>query len=209
MKTEKKLNVRETLSKSYSRKLTPDESGGFVATIHEFPGCIAHGFTADEAVHNLENAAEAWLEAADESSYLVPEPANYDSASGRIALRISRRLHILAAERADLEGVSLNQLISTALATYVGQQDGITLALNVAKEQLESACTRFAALQNKHTFQSFYVNLYSSHHSSQEDSRKFIGLQTKKLAWDSELLSSSPSQNVVLPKISADYGQPS
>lgn len=127
------------LKRPYSRKLTPDtESGGYLGTIHEFPGCVAYGETPQEAYENLEKAAESWLEAAEDSNFNIPEPANYESCSGRIALRISRRLHQSAAERADLEGVSLNQLISTALATYLGHAKGIETMVSDAKKRIEA-----------------------------------------------------------------------
>ena len=117
--------ITETLKKSYARRLVPDPAGGYVGTIHEFPGLIADGDTADEAMARLDEAAASWLEAAEESGYNVPEPANYEDCSGKIALRISRRVHKLAAERASLEAVSLNQLIGVALSAYLGQIDGV------------------------------------------------------------------------------------
>lgn len=131
-----KTKVNQCLKKSYARKLTPDEAGGYVATIQEFPGCVGYGSNAQEALQNLEAAAETWLEAAWATNYPVPEPANYDSASGKIALRISRRLHQIATERAELEATSVNQLIAVALATYLGQQHGLDKSIALVKEQL-------------------------------------------------------------------------
>lgn len=113
------------LDERYVRRLTPDPSGGFTATIHEFPGCIAEGDTAEEALRNLEDTATSWMRSAAANGYPVQPPVDYEGASGKVALRISRRLHQLAAERADLEGVSLNQFIGNALANYLGQQDGM------------------------------------------------------------------------------------
>lgn len=113
------------LDARYVRRLTPDPSGGFTATIHEFPGCIAEGDTAEEALRNLEETAASWMRSATANGYPVQAPVDYEGASGKVALRISKRLHQLAAERADLEGVSLNQFIGNALANYLGQQDGM------------------------------------------------------------------------------------
>lgn len=134
-----KIDVNHWLHKPYARKLTPDESGGYVATIQEFPGCMGYGGNAEEALKKLEAAAETWIEAALATNYPIPEPANYDSASGKIALRISRRLHQIAAERADLEATSVNQLIAVALATYLGQQQGVDKGIALLKEQIASA----------------------------------------------------------------------
>lgn len=119
------------LDDRYLRRLSPDPLGGYTATIHEFPGCIAEGESADEALSNLENAALSWMRSAYANGYHVSPPLDYEGASGKIALRTSRRLHQLAAERADLEGISLNQFIGNAIASYLGQQDGIH---RIAKE---------------------------------------------------------------------------
>lgn len=142
-----KLNNRpsspkDILEKPYARKLTPDADGGYVAAIHEFPGLVAHGSSPNDALANLESAAESWLEAAIDTSFPVPEPANFESCSGKIALRISRRLHQLAAERAELEGTSLNQLISTSLAQYLGQQRGIEAAISAATDRINETCAQ-------------------------------------------------------------------
>lgn len=128
-----------TLDHRYTRKLQPDPSGGFTVTVHELPGLIAEGETADEALQNLDSAAQSWLHAARENGYPVAAPIDYDGASGKIALRVSRRIHAQAAERAELEGVSLNQFIGNALASYMGQLDGIEyLAKKVERNLLVS-----------------------------------------------------------------------
>lgn len=141
-----KFNVVEVLNRPYSRKLTPEPSGGFLATIHEFPGCIADGESPAAAYANLNRAAASWIEAAGESGYPIPEPANYDGASGKIALRISRRLHKSAAERADIEGVSLNQLISVALSSYLGQIDGVVRCIRTLKSDISTMVDNLVTL---------------------------------------------------------------
>ncbi len=64
----------EYLKEPYSRILIPDENGFFSAEIMEFPGCFAEGKTADEAMHNLEEAAKSWIEASLEQGHEIPEP---------------------------------------------------------------------------------------------------------------------------------------
>lgn len=140
-----------SLDPRYIRRLLPDPSGGYTATIHEFPGCIAEGDSPEEALSRLNSVALSWIESAQANGYPITPPIDYDGASGKVALRISRRLHQLAAERADLEGVSLNQFIGNALSCYLGQQDGMRrLAL-----QFESALTSGMTAA--------YARLYSAH----------------------------------------------
>lgn len=136
MNKHRELSAAEILKKPYRRLLTPEEGGGYVSTIHEFPGCVAYGKTPNKALTALESAAEAWIEAALESGYPVPEPATYDDFSGKIALRISRRLHKMAAERAQEEATSINQLLSSAIAHYLGQTDALAKSL----EKIDHAC---------------------------------------------------------------------
>lgn len=111
---------KKLLKKAYVRRLAPDETGGYVASILEFPGCVAEGETADEALTHLNNAAEAWIEVALANGHQIREPINFEGFNGKIALRMPRTLHKQAAELAELEGCSMNQLLVTAIAHYVG-----------------------------------------------------------------------------------------
>lgn len=130
--------ARKTMARPYARRLTPDEDGGFTATIHEFPGCFAEGNTAAEAVEQIEAAAVAWVAAALESGHAVPEPLATSEHSGKVALRMSRALHKMAAERAIDEGVSVNQLLITAVATFLGQQEGLNRAISVFRQEVSA-----------------------------------------------------------------------
>lgn len=122
------------LSKEYARRLVPDETGGYVASIQEFPGCIAEGDTAEEAIRNLDAAAASWVNVALSNGYEIREPISFQGYSGKIALRIPRGLHKQIAELAELEGSSINQLLVTAIAQYLGNKR----AFNVMSETLLS-----------------------------------------------------------------------
>ena len=51
-----------------------DEDYAFVADVPELLGCMAHGETYDDAVHNAQLAIELWLETAKEFHDPIPEP---------------------------------------------------------------------------------------------------------------------------------------
>lgn len=121
----KPMNPDDYLKKPYARRLVPDESGGFCASIQEFPGCLAEGETADEALQNLEAAAASWVEVALSLGQSIPEPTAFHGYSGKIALRIPRGLHKQAAELAEIEETSLNQFLINAIAQYMGQKNGL------------------------------------------------------------------------------------
>ena len=121
MATNLSNRVEKILRKPYARRLAPDEDGGYVASIHEFPGCIAEGNSAEEAMQNLHKAAAAWVEAALSSGYSIREPVSFLGHSGKIALRLPRGLHKQVAELAELEECSLNNLLVSAISEYLGR----------------------------------------------------------------------------------------
>lgn len=51
-----------------------DEDEVFVAEVPELKGCMAHGKTQAEAVENVKDAIELWIETAKEFGDKVPEP---------------------------------------------------------------------------------------------------------------------------------------
>jgi predicted RNase H-like HicB family nuclease len=117
------MTTAEHLKKPYPRRLVPDEAGGYVASIQEFPGCVAEGNTAEEALANLEAAAASWIEAALASGQQIPEPIDLHGYSGKVVLRMPRGLHKRAAEMAATEATSLNQLLVTAIASHLGKRE--------------------------------------------------------------------------------------
>jgi predicted RNase H-like HicB family nuclease len=114
------MSPAEYLKKPYGRFVTPDSDGSFRAEIIEFPGCIAVGDTAAEALANLEDVAESWLEATLAKGQRVPDPIDNIGFSGKLVVRLPKSLHRKAAHLAAREGVSLNQFIVGSVAEQVG-----------------------------------------------------------------------------------------
>jgi predicted RNase H-like HicB family nuclease len=46
--------------------LEPSEDGGYTVVVPELPGCISEGDTLDEALDNIREAIELYLEPVDE-----------------------------------------------------------------------------------------------------------------------------------------------
>lgn len=116
------IDASARLRMPYARLLVPEEEGGYRAEILEFPGCIALGDDAAEALYELEVAAEDWIDAALEMGSPIPPPLEETNFSGRLNLRLPKSLHRKATLAADFDGVSLNQLIVASLAEYIGQK---------------------------------------------------------------------------------------
>ncbi len=51
-----------------------NEDGVFVAEVPQLPGCAAHGETQGEALKNVNDAVELWIETAREFGDPIPEP---------------------------------------------------------------------------------------------------------------------------------------
>lgn len=54
--------------------LEPSDEGGFTAYIPSLPGCISEGETVEEALQNIEQAAELYLEPV-EDDWVLDEQA--------------------------------------------------------------------------------------------------------------------------------------
>ena len=54
----------------------PDEDGGgFLATVPDLPGCMSDGQTPEEALANVRDAVEAWIDEARALGRSVPTPS--------------------------------------------------------------------------------------------------------------------------------------
>ena len=51
-----------------------EEDGGYIADIPDLEACSAFGETPAEALHEVEIAKSAWIEAAEAAGRLVPQP---------------------------------------------------------------------------------------------------------------------------------------
>ena len=55
--------------------LSPEDGGGFLATVPDLPGCMSDGETPEEAVANVQDAILAWMEAARDLGHDIPKPS--------------------------------------------------------------------------------------------------------------------------------------
>lgn len=102
--------INEYMSLHYRMELVEDnDTGGFVVSYPDLPGCITSGETVEKAVENAIDAKRAWFEAALECGAEIHEPEDLEKYSGQFKLRIPRSLHRLLAEHSRREGISMNQ----------------------------------------------------------------------------------------------------
>ena len=111
-----------------ARILWSDEDQGYVARVPELEGVSAFGLTPGVALEELAVAREVWLEELGATEQAPPAPALLPYRSGQFRVRLPRSLHDWLAERAEVEGVSLNtwivQLLSEARGARVARIGG-------------------------------------------------------------------------------------
>ena len=100
-------------------KMKVDEHVFWIAESRDLNGCVGQGDTIEEAIRELENNEVEWLDAAKEYGIDIPEPSVEQPIeySGKFMTRVSPQVHKEAAENAAKQGISLNQYVSTAIAT--------------------------------------------------------------------------------------------
>lgn len=104
------------LDLDYTIRLKKDVDQSFFAEIEELPGCFTEADSEAEALAMIEDAKKAWIRAALEQNQVIPEPV-MENYSGKLHIRMPKSLHRTLAYRAKQEGVSLNSLITSRLAS--------------------------------------------------------------------------------------------
>jgi prepilin-type processing-associated H-X9-DG protein len=107
-----------------------DEDGGFIAIAPDLPGCSAFGETQQEALAELHDAIDAWIEGARAAGNPIPEPsdpAKDGEYSGKLLHRMPRDLHARLARLAKSETVSLNHYV-VYLLTWASTYRSIEIA---------------------------------------------------------------------------------
>ncbi len=111
-----------------------DQDQLYTAEFLDLPGCSASGETVEEAYDRAQTAKQEWLRLSTEQGLPIPKPSRAEEYSGRFLLRLPPSLHAMLAERAKLQGSSLNQYAVHLLSgAVVG----------------DSVCTQIDQLQRK------------------------------------------------------------
>lgn len=71
--TEPKKSVAYYLGLPYSVELRREPDEGWFVRVREWPGCMSHADTAEEALANIQEVIPFWSEGALESDYAIPE----------------------------------------------------------------------------------------------------------------------------------------
>lgn len=103
------------------RQVEVDGEELFEARVRELPDVVDFGETWEEAYGLALDTIETTATIMAEQGRRMPAPATVEEDySGRVTLRLPKSLHRCLAEQAELEGVSLNHFMVTALAHHCG-----------------------------------------------------------------------------------------
>jgi RNA polymerase sigma-B factor len=125
--TGRTLDLDPYIKQPYHIELVKEDApdGRWTAQVEELPGCVAQGASADEAARGAERAMRDWIADALANGREVPKPRSAASHSGRLHVRMPQSLHAELARAAEREEISLNQFITSSLASAVGwRRDG-------------------------------------------------------------------------------------
>jgi hypothetical protein len=96
---------------------------------------MAEGATLPEAVSNLADSRELWIESRLAGGYAVPEPHS-EAYSGRVSLRMTPSLHAQLTRIAERRDVSLNLLLNSVLSSYAGGEEPLIETLQELKSTI-------------------------------------------------------------------------
>jgi predicted RNase H-like HicB family nuclease len=123
------------------RKENVDGDIYFVGRVAEFSNISAFEDTFEDARSSVIDAINTLKMIADQDGVAVPgpTPSSEIEYSGRVTLRLPKTLHARLDHLAKAEDVSLNQIMITGLATYVGEADGLSRAATVVADTVINA----------------------------------------------------------------------
>lgn len=126
---------------SYTISIRKEEHDGeilYVGRVAEFPNISSFEDSFEEARVLVLDAIQTLKKIADETQadFPYPYPIPSDEFSGRVTLRFPKTLHAKVSRNAAQEVISVNQYLVTAIATYVGETDGVAKVVSEAANLL-------------------------------------------------------------------------
>ena len=132
------------------RRETVDGDLLYVGHVAEFPNLQAFEDTFEEARSILIDAIQTLYLVAEESGQSMPSPRTDETEfSGRITLRMPKSLHRQVAAQAQLDDVSLNQYLLSAIAQQIGHTQMLSAISAPLRTSSESNVLNFRPILKK------------------------------------------------------------
>jgi len=138
---------------SYTITIRKEEDDGeilYVGRVAEFPNISAFEDTFEATRSLVIDSIQTLKKIADEAQvdFPFPYPAPSDEFSGRVTLRLPKSLHAKVSRMAAQDDISVNQYLVAAVATYVGETDGISKVVSGAVNLLSHVVTNAVTVAN-------------------------------------------------------------
>jgi antitoxin HicB len=100
-------------------------TNAWLALVEELPGCEARGDTPEEAAQALREEMAGWIADALEQGQAIPRPRSEPGTpDGRLSVEIPQSLHEALANAAVRESLTVEQLVTIALAGVIRWRPG-------------------------------------------------------------------------------------
>ena len=93
--------------------------GGYYSRVKGIP-CHSYGDTLEEAILNIKEALELYIEGSLEEDLPIIEPETIEKCTGRLSIRTTKSMHCKLVKISEEEGVSVSHLINDALVKKYG-----------------------------------------------------------------------------------------
>ena len=113
-------NLDYYMSLPYTIETIKNEDNTYFIKVKELPGCMSEGDTLEEAYKMINDAIMSWIEVALEEGDNIPLPENMDDKtySGKILVRVPKRIHRELIIHAKDNNISLNSYSNSVLSKY-------------------------------------------------------------------------------------------
>lgn len=126
------------LALPYRLEIVPGERGEIFVQYPELPGCMTQVQRLEDVPEIAREILTGWLEIALEDGFPIPLPDERPTYAGKVLVRMPRSLHRRLAERAQGEGVSLNQYIVSLLSAAQADPGAFNQRMSEVEQKLDS-----------------------------------------------------------------------
>ncbi len=135
----------------------------YVARIQELPDVEEYADTPEFARELALDTIATMYEICQEKGISFPSPnvTQAPEASGRVTLRLAKSIHAAAIQRAQLEGISLNQFMSNAISSALIKADSFDVAKNALIDIFERYKDVYARVSRLGDIRGDVVNYFS------------------------------------------------
>ena len=113
--------IEKYIALPYTKTITKTDMGTYFVKVVEIPDCIAEGNTPEDAFDLLDVSLKCYFADAIENGKTIPNPLEVEKYSGKFIVRLKPSTHYQLAKSALKNDISLNQVVTEAIDSYLLQ----------------------------------------------------------------------------------------